>query len=221
MKRKMNHLVAIIALFVATICYSQPIDGIDVSHHQGKINWTELKKNNKSIKFVYIKCTEGASYTDSKCAEYYKGAKAAGFHVGVYHYFRMTSTPSAQFKNFKKHIKASRSDLIPMVDVEQADGYTSAQVKAKLQEFLNLIEKEYGVKPMIYGTNSSYNKYCAPKFNNYPLYIGRYGKNAPQIANAKYTIWQYSDKTKLKGIEKAVDVCKFGKGKDINDILMK
>ena len=41
------------------------IYGIDVSHHQGKIEWEKVKKwKNKKLDFVYIKATEGATYID-------------------------------------------------------------------------------------------------------------------------------------------------------------
>ena len=63
---------------------------------------------------------------------------------------------------------------------------------------------------MIYGTNRSYNQYLAPKFNDYLLYIGRYGENAPVIlGDGEYTIWQYSESEKITGIERKVDKCIF------------
>jgi lysozyme len=74
---------------------------------------------------------------------------------------------------------------------------------------------------MIYGTQRSYNTYCAPepKYNNLHLYIGRYGQNAPEIeGEGSYTIWQYSENGKINGIPKAVDLARFSKGYNLADI---
>ena len=79
----------------------------------------------------------------------------------------------------------------------------------------------FGVSPMIYGTQRSYNTYCAPKYNNYHLYIGRYGKNDPQIiGKGTYTIWQYTEKANVNGIPKLVDMCRFNKKYGLKDILL-
>ena len=41
------------------------VDGIDISHHNGKIDWEKVQKGHPEIRFVYIKATEGASWVDS------------------------------------------------------------------------------------------------------------------------------------------------------------
>lgn len=88
-----------------------------------------------------------------------------------------------------------------MVDVEEKVS------KDSILLFCNLLEKHYGKKPAIYGTNKSYNSFCAPYFNSYILMIGRYGENQPIIkGEGHYSIWQYSEKGKIAGIEKHVDL---------------
>lgn len=186
----------------------QDIKGIDVSHHQGEIDWKKVMKAQPKLAFVYVKCTEGKSYVDPKFRVNAEGAAAVGYKVGAYHYFRMTSSAHEQFDNFKKQMDAVHIDLIPMVDVERDDGKPRKELQDSLQVLLDLLEKAYGKRPMIYGTNRSYNEFCAPEFNYYPLYIGRYGKNKPIVKGpSHYTIWQYSDTAKIPGIPYAVDVC--------------
>jgi lysozyme len=185
------------------------IKGIDISHHQGDIDWKMVKKAQPKLAFVYVKCTEGKSYVDPKFKINAEGAAAVGYKVGAYHYFRMTSGAHEQFENFKAQMDAVQIDLIPMVDVERDDGKPRKELQDSLQVLLDLLEKEYGKRPMIYGTNHSYNEYCAPEFNHYPLYIGRYGKNKPVITGpSHYTIWQYSENARIPGIPKTVDMCK-------------
>lgn len=186
------------------------IKGIDVSHHQGNIDWELVKKAQPKLAFIYVKCTEGKSYVDPKFKDNANGAAAVGFRIGAYHYFRMTSGAHEQFQNFKAQMDAVHIELIPMVDVERDDGKPRKELQDSLKVLLDLLEKAYGKRPMIYGTNRTYNKLCAPEFNYYPLYIGRYGKNKPVITGpSHYTIWQYSENARIPGIPKPVDICRF------------
>ncbi len=183
--------------------------GIDVSHHQGSIDWKKVKKAKPDLAFVYVKCTEGKDYVDPKFKVNAEGASSQGYKVGAYHYFRMTSSAHDQFDSFKKQMDAVHIDLVPMVDVERGDGKPRKELQDSLQVLLALLEDAYGKKPMIYGTNRSYNEYCAPEFNYYPLYIGRYGKNKPVVTGpSHYTIWQFSESAKIPGIPKPVDMCR-------------
>lgn len=194
-------------------------NGIDVSHHQGTIDWGKIKSDHPELAFVYVKCSEGRDYVDPKFKFNATRASALGFRVGAYHYFRMTSGAQEQFHHFKKQMDAVQIDLIPMVDVETSDGKSRENVQDSLRVLLTLLEKEYGRKPMIYGTNRSYNELCAPEFNGYPLYIARYGKNKPIVKGpSHYSIWQYTDKGVITGIPKKVDLCRFHKDCSIRDI---
>ncbi|MBQ3874207.1 MAG: glycosyl hydrolase family 25, partial [Bacteroidaceae bacterium] len=159
---------------------SSNYSGIDVSHHNGKIDWNKVKKNRR-IKFVYIKATEGADFVDPEYNRNLKGARKAGFKVGSYHYFHMTSSPEWQFKNFIKHAPKKKQDLVPMVDFETCDGYSIKRTRKALKKFVSLLEKYYGKKPIIYSTMSHYNDILAPEFNRYHLYIGRYSDCPPVI----------------------------------------
>ena len=185
------------------------IKGIDVSHHQGDIDWKRVKKSQPKLAFVYVKCTEGKTFVDPKFKINIEGAAAQGYKVGAYHYFRMTSSAHDQFNNFKAQMDGVHMDLIPMVDVERDDGKPRKELQDSLQILLNLLEKEYGKRPMIYGTNRSYNEFCAPEFNHYLLYIGRYGRKKPVVSGpSHYMIWQYTEDARIPGIPKPVDMCK-------------
>ena len=193
--------------------------GIDVARYQGDIDWQTVSK--EKILFVYIKATEGKTYTDPKFHQNIKGAQKAGLKVGTYHFFRMTSGAREQFNHFYSQVGKYKLDLIPMIDVEVPSKEVKSikQVQDSLDVFINLVTQKYGKKPMIYGTQRSYNTYCAPKYNNLHLYIGRYGPNAPEIkGEGTYTIWQYSEHGKINGIPKAVDLCRFRKGYGVKDI---
>lgn len=210
-------LLSIFLTLIAVNAISKSYVGIDISHHQGRIVWTEVAKEN--IDFVYIKATEGATYVDP-CFHYnMKGATDAGFYVGAYHYFRMTSSAKEQFYNFKKTLDGYTMSLVPMIDVETSDGKPVKELQDSLNVFIKLIKDEYGCPPMIYGTQRSYNTYCAPAYNNYHLYVGRYGPDAPVIkGTGTYSIWQYTENAIVKGIPKPVDMCRFNPKYTLRDI---
>lgn len=190
----------------------QEYHGIDVSNHQGDIDWT-LVATDKNIQFVYIKATEGATHRDKRYKKNIKEAKENGFLVGSYHYLRNTSYVIDQFNNFMSFVDKNIQDLLPMVDIEEKVD------KDSIKLFCELIKKKYGRLPVIYGTNRSYNSYCAPDFNNYYLMIGRYGSNHPVVkGKVHYDIWQYSEKGKVNGISKFVDLNRFHPEFDISKI---
>ena len=199
----------------------QEFAGIDVSHHQGQIEWTKVKKAKPDLQFIYVKCSEGKTYKDPYFSKNVKGAASQGYKVGAYHYFRMTSGAHDQFRNFKEQMDKVNLDLIPMVDIETNDKKPRKELQDSLQVLLNLIEKAYGKKPMIYGTQRSYNSYCAPEFNDYPLYIGKYSASKPVVIGpSHYTIWQFSETGTINGFKGGVDLCRFHPDKSLKDIVL-
>jgi lysozyme len=182
--------------------------GIDISNHQGVIDWSKVKSwDGNPIQFVYIKATEGATFQDKSYTKNVTGAKANNYKIGSYHYFRTSSSPKDQFDNFKKTIDLHEQDLIPIVDVEVINRHYIRSFHKNLKEFLLLIEKYCGTRPIIYSYNTFYNKYLAHKYKEYKFMIGRYGAEEPtMIDQGSWHIWQFTDKASIDGISKAVDL---------------
>ena len=199
------------------------IYGIDVSHHQGKIEWEKVKKwKNKKLDFVYIKATEGATYIDKTYKTNIKEAKENDFLVGSYHYFRTTSSIENQFQNFIKTIDKSKQDLIPLIDVEEKTNWTNKEFHKNFKAFLNMVENYFGQKPMIYTVNSFYNLNLSGKYKEYHFLIGRYGENAPNMRDkASWTIWQFSETGKVEGIPQNVDIDVLNDKYNLQDLLIK
>ena len=129
-------------------------DGIDVSHHQGQIDWKEVAKD-KQIKFVYIKATQGTSIKDKNYEQNIKAARRQGLRCGSYHYLSCLTSVRSQFRNFQKAMRGHKQDLIPMIDIEH-DGvrrWSKKQVQDSVVLFAKLIERKYGKKPLIYGSS--------------------------------------------------------------------
>lgn len=72
--------------------------GIDVSHHNGKVDWGAVRRGGYS--FAFAKCTEGPAFTDPKYDENRAGATAAGLIFGPYHFARFSSDPAASAARF-------------------------------------------------------------------------------------------------------------------------
>ena len=186
-------------------------DGIDVSSYQKDIDWSATARD-KKIKFVYVKATEGATYTSRHYTYNMENARKHGIKVGSYHFFRTGSRVKDQFENFKRSVKKSDQDLIPLIDVETRQGWTAQQLRDSVKLFADLVEDYYGCRPMIYTSSSFFNNLLGTAFADYPLFIARY---------AKWTLWQFSEKGRISGIDHPVDLCRFNKGCTVRDILIK
>lgn len=200
---------------------STDYDGIDVSSYQKDIDWDAVCRD-KKIRFVYVKATEGATYTSPHFRYNIENARKHGLKVGSYHFLRTTSSLQSQFENFTRAVKPEEQDLVPLIDIEQRGNWTPRQIVDSLEVFIKMVSKHYNCRPMIYTMTSFYNKYLASHFKKYPLFIARYSESAPELNDgAHYTLWQYTDQGTVKGIDHAVDMCRFAKDKRITDISLR
>lgn len=190
-------------------------NGIDVSHHQGKIDWEKVAQDT-CVKFVYIKASQGASFLDSRYKRNIKGAQKHGLQCGSYHFFTMSAKAEDQFENFKKATKGCTQDLIPVVDEElHVNSNGRHRVVLTLGNLLKLFEAEYGCKPIIYCSHSSYLQIIKGDFDDYPIFIASY-KSKAHIDD--YHLWQFSEKGHIDGIKGYVDLDRFHKGVTLRDI---
>ena len=65
--------------------------GVDISEYQADVDMEALAEQN--ISFIYMKATEGSSYTDSRFRENWENAEEAGIPAGAYHFFSFDSYP--------------------------------------------------------------------------------------------------------------------------------
>lgn len=196
--------------------------GIDVSHHQGDINWSEVKDwSGHAIKFVYIKATEGTTYRDPMYDKNFDGAKANGIPAGSYHYFRTTSPVESQLENFISCIDVDNQDLLPLVDIEELDNWEDEEFHKNLTNFLVSLEDRTGLKPVIYTVNSFYNRNLADKYTDYDFLIGRYGPNEPFMKDGHdWAVWQFSESGRIKGIPKDVDIDYVNPNLDLDNLFV-
>ncbi len=182
--------------------------GIDVSHYQGKINWSSLKSHHESIHYVMIRATMGFNGIDAEYRKNYKEAKEHGFMVGVYHYYRPNENSARQFQHFSSKVKLEQGDFVPILDVERIGKYGVKNLRQGIINWLRLAEKQYGKKPIIYTGRNFYNEVLKGQVSGYPLWIADYtGKS--HIHNIDWAFHQYTDREYIKGIPSRVDGNKF------------
>jgi lysozyme len=171
------------------------LHGIDVSHHNGKINWGLVKAD-----FVFMKASEGKSYVDSEFRTNWAAAKAAGIPRGAYHFFRQDVDPNIQAALFLGTLNACGGhqvgDLPCVIDWETDDSTDRAHQIANAKVFMDAVEKETKCKPIIYSGLARLKALAlGPEFADHPLWLARYGvsKTEAPLPWKFWTFWQYSE----------------------------
>ena len=217
MARKLNFSVVVLlmlCLYAVGVQAQVRTRGIDVSKYQGTINWTKVAKDS-TIRFVYVKATEGTSIQDPYYKANVKGARKAGLLVGSYHLYSSKTTAYQQMANIRKVVKKSEQDLVPVLDIE---GHHSGRLYMKrVDKLLELMETEYGVKPIIYTSEKLYKTHFAgKKYRKYHIFIANY-RGYP---TTRFTLWQYTERGHCSGIKGYVDFNRLHRNHSLGDIKM-
>ncbi|GAB2799344.1 hypothetical protein GCM10027275_51420 [Rhabdobacter roseus] len=186
------------------------VHGIDVSHHNARIDWDKLKKTQSEgvkIDFVYIKATEGATHLDREFARNWREARRVGLKRGAYHFYNPRVLSGLQAEHFIKRVQMQPGDLPPVLDLEVAAGKPDDIIIRGVRNWLTLVENHYGVRPVIYVNEHYYKKYIAGHFDDYPLWLAGYSRrHLDDLAdNALVLFWQHSEKGWVDGIRGFVD----------------
>lgn len=192
----------------ATYPEGYSIQGIDISHHQGEIDWDLLRNakiNGNPVRFIIIKATEGRSLLDENFNDNFYQARENGFIRGAYHFYSPSVPARDQARYFLKQVHLEDGDLPPVLDIENVGDLNAAQIKHEALTWLRLVEKEVGVKPIIYTYYKFKQKYLSDKvFDDYPYWIAHY--YVPKLTyKGKWKFWQHTDRGRLPGINGFVD----------------
>jgi lysozyme len=184
------------------------IHGIDVSRYQKKIVWQEvvaMEVLGVRIGFSFIKATEGRDLLDKRFHHNWRAARQAGLPRGAYHFFVPSESGLSQARHFLDEVNLLPGDLPPVLDIEQLNGTSVSVLRREAFRWLQEVEKETGVKPIIYTNVEFYKKYLGAIFDEYPLWVAHYYRtDAPNI-NRGWLFWQHSDIGNVNGIDAKVD----------------
>ena len=186
--------------------------GIDVSNHNGSINWSSVKSS--GVECVFIKATEGTTYQDPYLNSHYNGAKSVGILTGFYHFLVGSSAPETQAENFYNNIKDKENNLLPCLDLEHSNN----EPDNFMDYALRFIEKFKALSNMdicIYACPSFIEEELDNRLAKYPLWCAHYGVDRPgftKVWGSSYAGHQYTEKGSVLGVNGNVDMNNFNEG---------
>ena len=188
------------------------LKGIDVSEHQGVIDWTKVAKD--GVQFAVIRAGYGRelSQKDKQFERNYAGAKAAGIQVGAYWYSYANSVERGEqeARACLKVLEGKTFELPIFFDQEYEKSILALSNKTRTDIVLKFLETVKGAGRKV-GLNSSTNfittKLQANRLTAYPLWLAEYGSKLHYTG--KVWAWQYTSKGRVAGIRGNVD-CNHG-----------
>ena len=198
--------------------------GIDISKHQGKIDWNnvDLIFEEHKIHFTFIRATYGNTKVDKFFKQNWNAKKNPRIICGAYQYYRPNQNSLKQAQLFINTVKLKKGDLPPIIDIEEKPTNQSMKsLKIGMQKWLDKIEKHYGVKPIIYSNKTFYENFLRTEFKDYPLWIANHNATM-KPTNYNWKFWQYSTHGKVNGINGSVDINVFnGSAEELKDLCIK
>lgn len=189
--------------------------GIDVSEHQGVIDWQQVARS--GISFAYLRlgyrgATEGQLHTDLQFAENWSAARAAGMDVGVYFFSQATDEREAieEADYVLEALNGERPDLPVMFDWEPVDRAGSRTEEAE-PEVINACAAAFcrriaasGLAAGVYfNRQQGYYTYDLLQLKDYAFWLSD-PNDKPDFYYA-FCLWQYSFTGSVPGIGTVVD----------------
>jgi GH25 family lysozyme M1 (1,4-beta-N-acetylmuramidase) len=186
------------------------VPGIDVSKWQGTMNWPLTV--NRGVKFTFIRAFNGIA-RDDRVEQNAAGAKAAGLPFGLYTYFRPGVDATQQANVLVAEHRRLGATLLPVVDVETADGLAPAEVAKRVRKMVDTVAAAIGRKPVIYTAAWFWNPQVRDgSFGDCLLWASRYPSSSqppadpalwaewalaksqpvPPVGWSRWDIWQFS-----------------------------
>ena len=198
------------------------VRGLDISHYQGDVNWDKLRNaqiQGAPVSFIFVKATEGTNIWDENFNQNFHNARKNDIVRGAYHYFSPSSSGKKQANFYCKMVQLDEHDLPPVLDVEELGNSTPAQLRHEVLNWMDVVEKHYGVTPILYTGYKFRTSYLnTPDFDRFPYWIAHYYVDSLEY-QGKWAFWQHTDVGKVDGIKGSVDINVFnGDYQDLMDL---
>ena len=188
------------------------VHGTDVSKYQRNIDWATAKDN--GISFAFIKATEGGDRVDDLFNEHWRGARAAGVPRAAYHFYYFCRTAEEQAAWFIRNVPRERGALPPVLDMEWNPQSPTCKlrpaattVRSEMRKFLEIVERHYGKKPVIYTSIDFYEDNGLAGFKGYPYWLRSVaGHPGERYGSQSFTFWQYTGTGVVPGIKGNADI---------------
>jgi GH25 family lysozyme M1 (1,4-beta-N-acetylmuramidase) len=223
-----SHVYAASGLFHAQVVNQTWLEGVDISHYQGTINYAQVAAAGK--RFVIAKATEGIGYTDPTWTKNLAAATAAGLKVTGYHFARPDGNPTKPAQEadwFVSQLALAPGMIVPALDLERSGGLSPTALQAWVGAWLSEVYAKTGVRAMIYASPSFWhtalNNTAVFANQGYTvLWIAHWRVSQPSVpannwGGHGWTFWQYDDCGKVAGITGCVDVDRYN-GTDLTPV---
>lgn len=180
--------------------------GLDVSHHQGKIDWESVITSTDSLlSFVYFKVTEGTRFIDHTAAINQQELSRLKIPNGGYHFLSPHQDAVIQAEHFLNNYNPDLSTLPPVLDAE-TEATNDKELIKKISIWLDLVEKEIGKRPIIYTSYHFYREKFQETLREEKFWIAHYTNKSDHLNSDNILHWQYSENGKINGINGFVDL---------------
>lgn len=195
------------------------VPGLDVSYWQSEVDWADVRASGQ--RFVFLKATEGLSYTDPTFVPNWQNARSAGLLRGAYGFYHPDQDARQQARRFIATIKSLRDEgeLPYSIDLEATDGAPNRKIVEGTKAWLDEVEQAFGRRLMIYAgvsfLETNFIDHGSPPAwaMDYPLWLGWFPEQyipgmSPLMPSgwSNWTFWQYSGKGMVNGISTDVDL---------------
>jgi lysozyme len=189
-----------------------PVHGIDVARYQGDIDWRQVRAS--GVSFAFIKATEGGDVLDPKFKDNWRGARRAGVPRSAYHFFYFCRPAEEQARWFIQNVPRDRTALPHVLDLEWNPFSPSCthrppghEVRAEADTFLDMLERYYGRRPIVYTTPDFYRHTGIGQLRDTEFWL-RAVADHPRIVypGADWTFWQYTGTGVVPGVDGPVDI---------------
>ena len=194
------------------------VHGIDVSHYSGAVDWEAVR--GAGYAFAYVKATEGVDSPDPAFADHWKRLGELGIPRGAYHFYVTEDDPEAQARFFLETAGLRPGDLAPAVDIELLGHGTQPGLAERFRTFLEIVEREVGVRPLVYTSPRFWSAHLTSAFGDHPLWVAEYGVPEPQVPAGweRWTVWQHRDSDAVPGVEKDADLSRLHPEVTLDDL---
>lgn len=188
------------------------VHGIDVSKYQPGVDWEKARAS--GVSFAFIKATEGGDRVDDRFAEHWAGARRAGVPRAAYHFYYFCRPATEQAAWFIRNVPRERGSLPPVLDMEWNPSSPTcklrpdpATVRSEMRTFLEIVERHYGRKPIIYTSIDFFDDNGLSGFRGYPYWLRSVaGHPTEKYGSHPFTFWQYTGTGVVPGIKGNADI---------------
>lgn len=192
-----------------------PVHGIDVARFQDDVDWTRVARS--GIRFAYMKATEGGDLLDPKFDRNWRLAARAGIPRGAYHFYYFCTPPEVQARWFMRNVPRRAGALPPVLDLEWnpfsptcTTRPSGTEVRRQAKIFLDLLERHYGQRPVIYTTVEFYRETGINRLQGYEFWL----RSTAQTLDKTYpgqtwSFWQHTGTGIVPGVSGGVDINTF------------